>query len=206
MPSDPPAIPPPGGGDTVSATTGHTDTASVTSRPFHRAPGRTGGIVGTAIQTVGGFLRNQVCYDPHMQVKPFILDPETTTGAVETAMILTSDFQETLAATKVSHLLSLFELSSTASLAALEMFDPSYIDWLLQSHAALTAHFGAEAKFVLDAIDDPDIAGNTQLAVYIKTRIPVDEAMRRLEQFDNDWFFDQIDFVGNKIFFNLAFV
>lgn len=125
-------------------------------------------------------------------------------------MVLTSDFLDTKTSPQLAQIESLFDLpqdqrgaATTAILAGLE---PSLLDWLVRSHAVLIAYFGSNAKFVLEAVDDPDVTGATNLVVYIMTRLAIDEAKRKLDAFDNDWFFDQIDMVGNKIFFNLAFV
>lgn len=76
--------------------------------------------------------------------------------------------------------------------------------WLVRGQAVLAKHFGADTKFLLKPahrIADDD---HPRMVVYIQTHLPVADAMARLDAFDEEWLLDQIDFIGNKIIFNLA--
>jgi hypothetical protein len=79
------------------------------------------------------------------------------------------------------------------------------INFLLESHYYLEKYFGVSAKFELEVVQDPE-AQHEQLIVYINIPLPVDEALTRLDRFDNDWFLDHINLLGHLINFNLEIV
>lgn len=82
---------------------------------------------------------------------------------------------------------------------------PELNNFLLESHNYLVKYFGTSAKFELEVVHDPE-AQHEQLIVYINTPLPVDEALIRLDQFDNDWFLDHVNLLSHLINFNLEIV
>lgn len=83
---------------------------------------------------------------------------------------------------------------------------PQLANFLQASHQELRRLFGPEPRFVLEIVRDPEAsAPNDFLFVNIRTSMPVDEAMAHLNQFDEDWYLDQVDSFGDLVNFNLEF-
>lgn len=61
-----------------------------------------------------------------------------------------------------------------------------------------------DTKFLLKPALHTAGSVTINMVVLHQTRLPVADAMERLDAFDEEWLFDQIDFIGNKIIFNLA--
>jgi len=98
----------------------------------------------------------------------------------------------------------LFVFDQERAIAEFLECNRSLVDWLIQGREVLIKHFSTDAKFVLKVVKDIYGDSDTHLVVYIQTHMPVAEAMEKLDAFDNEWFFDQIDIIGNKVIFNLA--
>jgi hypothetical protein len=83
---------------------------------------------------------------------------------------------------------------------------PQVADFLQTGYGQLRRFFGPEASFVLEVVRDPeDSVPSDFLFVNIRTALPVDDAMARLDQFDEDWYLDQVDTFGDLVNFNLEF-
>ena len=81
---------------------------------------------------------------------------------------------------------------------------PQLVGFLLDSHEQLRRYFGAEPDFELEVVRDPEVEPPVDfLFVYICTSMDVDEALGRLEQFDENWYLDKYDEFGALVNFNL---
>ncbi len=81
---------------------------------------------------------------------------------------------------------------------------PQLLQFLLDSYKRLRKYFGFEAKFELEVVTDPEVEYQTRfLFVYIRTSLDVDDALARLEQFDDEWYLDRFDKFGALVNFNL---
>lgn len=99
-----------------------------------------------------------------------------------------------------------FELRNAADFAVYSASHPQLTDFLQASHQELRRLFGHEPKFVLEVVRDPEASAPSDfLFVNIRTAMPVDEAMARLDQFDDSWYLDQVDLFGELVNFNLEF-
>jgi hypothetical protein len=58
---------------------------------------------------------------------------------------------------------------------------------LLEAYPRLTAAFSGVAQLVLETTDDPDEDAEEELLVSVRTGLPVEEAVRRLDFFDEHW-------------------
>jgi hypothetical protein len=101
-----------------------------------------------------------------------------------------------------SRLHELYEFRGTNHINDYLQSHSELINFLLESHYHFEKYFGTSAKFELEVVHDPE-AQHEQLIVYINTSLPVDEALIRLDQFDNDWFLDHIDWLNHLINFSL---
>jgi hypothetical protein len=99
-----------------------------------------------------------------------------------------------------------YELRNAVDFAVYIARHPQLTDFLQASHQELRRLFGPEPKFVLEIVRDPEASAPSDfLFVNIRTSMPVDEAMARLDQFDDGWYLDQLDGFGELVNFNLEF-
>lgn len=104
----------------------------------------------------------------------------------------------------VSKLRRLFVFCDDSVITNFFAHNADLADWLVRGQAVLAKHFDADTKFMLKPAHHTAGDDYPQFVVYIQTHLPVAEAMARLDAFDEEWLLDQIDFIGNKIIFNLA--
>lgn len=99
-----------------------------------------------------------------------------------------------------------YELRNAADFAEYIASHPQLTGFLQASHRELRQLFGPEFRFVLEVVRDPETsAPNAYLFVNIRTAMPMDEAMARLDQFDENWYLDQVNSFGDLVNFNLEF-
>lgn len=82
---------------------------------------------------------------------------------------------------------------------------PSLADLLIEAYAPLTDSFGPNPQVLLSVISDPEEAGLDELVGSIRTPLEPDEALERLDAFDEYWFLDQLNRANGKLNFNLDF-
>ena len=101
---------------------------------------------------------------------------------------------------------SCYELRNSAEVDAYVAKHPQLTGFLLDSYRQLRKYFDAAASFALEVVRDPEISPPSDfLFVNIRISMPVDEAMERLDQFDEAWYLDQVDAFGELVNFNLEF-
>jgi hypothetical protein len=79
------------------------------------------------------------------------------------------------------------------------------VDFLLESAKQIRIYFPSE-ELSLEVVSDPETAGNEELFVYILTSLPAKDALEKLNEFDDQWFLDQLDLTDGLFNFNLRFV
>lgn len=77
---------------------------------------------------------------------------------------------------------------------------------LVQARDQLERQFGRDAHIDLKVVHDPEDASVEQLFGYIKTKLPVREALERLDNFDKAWFLGVLDQTGGLLNFDVEFV
>jgi hypothetical protein len=93
---------------------------------------------------------------------------------------------------------------------------PSSVGSFLQEHKELVSllteackelrkYFSTE-DFKLQVVSDPEIAGEKQLFVYVFTSLSVTDALKKIDEFDEQWWLDRIDRANGLLNFNLRFV
>lgn len=80
---------------------------------------------------------------------------------------------------------------------------PQVIDILLEAYPYLMISFGSAPTLSLRVIADPETNGEKELMAYIVTSLPVEEALQKLDQFDETWFLDQLGRFDCLFNFNL---
>jgi hypothetical protein len=82
---------------------------------------------------------------------------------------------------------------------------PQLVEALLEAYVYLQEYFGPEPQMVLEVVSDPEVEGWDELFAYILTALPVDEALARLDRFDQEWFLDQFDWTDGLLNFDVEF-
>lgn len=98
-----------------------------------------------------------------------------------------------------------YEYRGKAQVSAYLLTHPDLIDFLKDSYFQLRKCFGLDASYVLEVVTDPE-SNHPTLFGYIRTGLPIDEAQAKLDEFDDEWFLDRIEQVGNYLNFNLEMV
>ena len=80
---------------------------------------------------------------------------------------------------------------------------PQVLAVLLEAYPHLQKHFGASPDVLLEVVADAEAEQSEMLFAYVLTALPAKQALERLDQFDEDWFLDQLDRVGDLFCFNL---
>lgn len=76
---------------------------------------------------------------------------------------------------------------------------------LIEAYTRIVEYFGSDPYVELRLIADPDSHAYEQIVAYVRVSLPVAEALELLREFDEKWFLDQIELVGNKLTFDVAF-
>ena len=81
--------------------------------------------------------------------------------------------------------------------------NPEIIGFISLAQSPLVKNFGYPVDIVLEVMTDPDHDGFEELVAWIQSNDDVDEGLEKLERFDDEWFLDHLDFVGNNFSFNI---
>jgi len=109
----------------------------------------------------------------------------------------------------LDHMHQLEEIYSLRDAAAVRRFlyaYPQLLEVLLEAHVYLQKYFGSDPRVTLAVVSDPEVEGMDELFAYVLTSLPVNEALVRLDNLDEEWFLDQLDRLGGRFNFNLEFV
>lgn len=74
-----------------------------------------------------------------------------------------------------------------------------------EAYEEIRKYFSSE-DLRLELVSDPEIAEDQQLFVYIFTALPVTDALKKLDKFDEQWWLDRLDSANGLLNFNLRFV
>jgi hypothetical protein len=83
---------------------------------------------------------------------------------------------------------------------------PSIASVLLDARSVLEQYFLATPKAVELRIDTDPETGRSELVAYIRTSMPVEEAVRRLREFDYNWLMSLPKEIIEKLDFDVVFV
>jgi hypothetical protein len=97
---------------------------------------------------------------------------------------------------------------SNSQLMSIERFLDKHkdiADLVLEAHAKIRDFFTSET-LLLELISDINIEGGEELFVYIQTYLSVEEAVEKINDFDEQWFLDQLNRTKGLFNFNLRFL
>jgi hypothetical protein len=67
---------------------------------------------------------------------------------------------------------------------------PFLVPLLLEAHGKIAKYFGPSPEVVLEVIIDPEAEDDRELFALVRVDLSPDEAVRRLERFDQEWWLD----------------
>lgn len=83
---------------------------------------------------------------------------------------------------------------------------PFLVPVLLEAYSEIENHFGLYSQVFLELVSDPEVQGLVELFGYIVTRLAPEEAGKRLQRFDRDWFLNQLPHVKGLLNFDVEFL
>ena len=83
---------------------------------------------------------------------------------------------------------------------------PELANLLIEAFPHVQYHFGSYPDVELEVIRDPESDNFEELFAYIRTPLPPEAALKKLDQLDEEWFLDQLPRTEGKFNFNLEFV
>jgi hypothetical protein len=113
---------------------------------------------------------------------------------------------DTIESQRLHQLEEAYSLRNAAAVRRFLHACPQLVEVLLEAHVYLQKYFGPDPQVTLRVVSDPEAESTDELFAYIRTSLPVDEALARLDKLDEDWFLDQLDRVNGQLNFNLEFV
>jgi len=67
---------------------------------------------------------------------------------------------------------------------------PFLIPLLLEAYSNIANYFGPYPQVFLEVVTDPEAPDDQELVAFIRTNLPPDEVLDRLERFDEDWWLE----------------
>jgi len=83
---------------------------------------------------------------------------------------------------------------------------PFLVPVLVEAYSKFGNCFGPYPRVSLEVVKDPEVQGLVELFGYIVTRLTPEEAGKRLQRFDRDWFLDQLPHVKGLLNFDVEFL
>jgi len=75
-----------------------------------------------------------------------------------------------------------------------------------EAYEQIRNHFGSSAQqVVLEVVTDPEVAGDQELVIFIRTNLSPDEAYKKLKQLDEEWWLDAPANVRKKLCIDVEF-
>ena len=81
--------------------------------------------------------------------------------------------------------------------------NPKVSGFISLAQSALVKNFGYPVDIILEVMADPDHDDFEELVAWIQSSDSINEGLEKLERFDDEWFLDHLDLVGNKFSFNI---
>jgi hypothetical protein len=76
---------------------------------------------------------------------------------------------------------------------------------LLEAYNKIAKHYGPSPQVVLEVVTDPEATDDRELFVFIRTNLPPDEALSKLDQLDKEWWLDEADRAKGKLCIHVEF-
>lgn len=111
-----------------------------------------------------------------------------------------------LVSISISHKLSiLYDIPNKQEVDNFLVKYPKLMDFADRAFKQIRKYFSSEV-LSLEVTRDPEVSDYEQLCVYIHTSVTVKEAIRKLNEFDDQWLLDHLVETDNLLSFNLRFL
>ncbi|MHB8411281.1 MAG: hypothetical protein ACYDDI_04960 [Candidatus Acidiferrales bacterium] len=99
--------------------------------------------------------------------------------------------------------LSFYEVEDEAKVCQFLNRSPELIDLLLEARIRVEQLFGSKPLVILRVVEEPDSPNESELFATVITGLPADEALRRLNAFDDEWWIDNCRKALGKLNFDV---
>ncbi len=99
----------------------------------------------------------------------------------------------------------LYALRRTEEASCFLHAHPFLVPLLIEAHGKIAECFGPSPEIVLEVITDPEVYGLVEMFGYIMTLLTPEEAGKRLQQFDREWFLLQLPRTKGLLNFDVEF-
>ncbi len=82
---------------------------------------------------------------------------------------------------------------------------PFLVQILIEAYDALRKFF-PEDKLRLEYRIDPEVSDDEKLLLYVETRAPVEETLEQLDEFEEEWWIDNLSRADNKLLIDVEFL
>lgn len=82
---------------------------------------------------------------------------------------------------------------------------PFLVPLLEEAYGKIAEYFETFSSVVLEVITEPEAENDRELFAFIRTGLPVDEALARLERFDEEWWLEASDRAQGKLCIHVEF-
>ncbi|MBI4641910.1 MAG: hypothetical protein HY731_14570 [Candidatus Tectomicrobia bacterium] len=76
---------------------------------------------------------------------------------------------------------------------------------LMEAYGKIVEYFGPSPDMVLEVIADPETENDRELFAFIRTSLPPDEALGKLDRLDKEWWLDEADRAEGKLCIHVEF-
>jgi hypothetical protein len=76
---------------------------------------------------------------------------------------------------------------------------------LVEAYDKIGDYFGPQPDVVLEVVTDPEAIDDRELFVFIRTNLPPEEALDRLDRLDQEWWLDAADQADGKLCIHVEF-
>jgi len=83
---------------------------------------------------------------------------------------------------------------------------PLLIPLLLEAHNKIVQYFGPSPEVVLEVVTDPEAMDDRELFAFIRTGLPPDEALNKLDRLDKEWWLDEADRAEGELCIDVEFL
>jgi hypothetical protein len=82
---------------------------------------------------------------------------------------------------------------------------PFLVPLLEEVHEKIAQYFGPTSEVVLEVVTDPEAVDDRELFAFIRTSLPPDEALGKLDRLDQEWWLDESDRAENNLCIHVEF-
>lgn len=77
---------------------------------------------------------------------------------------------------------------------------------LFEAYDRIQEHFGPRPQVTLEVVTDPEATDDRMLYAFIATRLPPEEALEKLDQFDEEWWLTALARTQGMLCIDIEFV